>query len=96
MNSIKNLQRQKDKVGNARVLCGKQKCASINKILTQKKKIFETEKHLKCPENYHYKNIMIVLTYFILIKIKLLKNIIYMLINLINLETKCVKNLVKK
>lgn len=50
MNSIKNLQRQKDKVGNARVLCGKQKCASINKILTQKKKIFETEKHLKCPE----------------------------------------------
>jgi hypothetical protein len=46
----KKLERQREKIVDERTKCGKQKCASINKILTQKNKIFEKEHDIKCPK----------------------------------------------
>ena len=46
----KKLERQREKLVDERTKCAKQKCASINKILTQKNKIFEKEQDIKCPK----------------------------------------------
>ena len=46
----KKLERQWEKLVDERTKCGKQKCASINKIKTQKNKIYETEQDIKCPK----------------------------------------------
>jgi hypothetical protein len=46
----KKLEKQREKLVDARSLCGKRKCASINKILTQKQKIFNTEQDIKCSK----------------------------------------------